>query len=388
MSKTILVLERPPGRGKTAISKAIFNYLNIENENLKRINFSPSTTIEDVFSRIIPKIDGEKVSTQRKEQGLLSILKSSQNYIYYYKQGLMLDEIYLASDVLLEFLYYYLTSIFYEDETKEEGNKNYISPDGFKYEKIGNIAVIATINDAKISNSRTSFSNSFLNLCHSFKLPNYTLKEIEILAEKIIRKETNRLFKKEEFTQLIKCYNISQKYSSKYSEDGGNTFREIFKLGQFVDKCSEIPLEYLLELILCSNIPMSEVENFKIESGLNKISNSLNDLKLKIDNKHLCFDNFVKYELINTKNYEIKTQFIIPQKEAIMKIMIGLLAQRPILLTGDIGTGKTFIIEQLAEIIGAKLKVIQFNSETTSSDIIGRLELTIDIKKINDLKNL
>ncbi len=131
---------------------------------------------------------------------------------------------------------------------------------------------------------------------------------------------------------------------------------------------------------------MSEVENFKIESGLNKISNSLNDLKLKIDNRHLCFDNFLKYELINTKNYEIKTQFTIPQKEAIMKIMIGLLAQRPILLTGDIGTGKTFIIEQLADIIGAKLKVIQFNSETTSSDIIGRLELTIDIKKINDLK--
>ena len=161
---------------------------------------------------------------------------------------------------------------------------------------------------------------------------------------------------------------------------------EILKLGQFVDKCGDIPLEYLLDLILSTNIPASEIDNFRRKTGLNIISNSLNDLKLKIENKYLCFGNFVKYKLINSKNYEIKTQFTISQKEAIMKIMIGLLAERPILLTGDIGTGKTFVIEQLANIIGAKLKVIQFNSETTSSDILGRLELTIDEKKINDLK--
>ena len=384
ISKTILILEGPPGRGKTAISKAIFNYLNIDDENLKRINFSPSTTIEDVFSRIIPKIDGKKVSTQRKEQGLLSILKRSKNSTRYYKQGLILDEINLASDNLLEFLYSYLASIFHEDSSKEDNN--YISPDGVKYEKIGNIGVIATMNDAKLSNSRTSLSNSFLNLCHSFKLPNYSFNEIELLAEKIIRKNKNKLQDKEEFIKVIKCFNISQEISSKYSENGGNTFREILKLGQFVDKCGEIPLDYLLELILINNIPLSDIENFKKKSGLNTISNSLNDLKLKIENNYLCFGDFVKYKLIEPINYEIKTQFTISQKEAVMKMMIGLLAERPILLTGDIGTGKTFVIEQLANLIGVKLKVIQFNSETTSLDIIGRLELSIDKKKINELK--
>ena len=108
IQKTFLVLEEPPGRGKTAIWKAIFSYVNIDNENLKRIDFSPSTIVEDVFSRIIPKIDVEKVSTQRKEQGLLSILLKSRNSTKYYKQGIILDEINLATDELLKFLNSYL----------------------------------------------------------------------------------------------------------------------------------------------------------------------------------------------------------------------------------------------------------------------------------------
>ena len=330
--------------------------------------------IEDVFSRTIPKIDGEKVSTERKEQGLLSILRKSQNSTKYFRQGLILDEINLASDVLLEYLYSYLNSIFNQED--------YISPDGKKYENIGNIGVIATMNDAKLSNSRTSLSISFLNRCHSFKLSDYSNNEIVLLAEKIIRKTTNILSDKDMFIRVMNCFQISQEIAKKYSQTGGNTFREIIKLGQFLDKCKEIPIDYLLELILSRNIPSSEIEVFKARTGLNTISKSLNELKLKIENKHLCFDNFIKYKLINPENYEIKTQFTVPQKEALMKIMIGLLAERPILLTGDIGTGKTFIIEQLANLIGAKLKIIQFNSETTSLDIIGRLELTVDKEKL------
>lgn len=233
------------------------------------------------------------------------------------------------------------------------------------------------MNDAKISNSRTSLSNSFLNLCHSFKLSNYSTNEIILLADEML----NQYCDENEITRFINYYKSSQNYCQKYSENGGNTFREILKLRQFLEKCRNIPLEYLLELILCANIPQSEIENFKNEVLLNNISDSLADLKLKIENNYLCFDNYVKYKLLNDRNNEVKTQFTISQKEAMMKMMIGLLAERQILLTGDIGTGKTFIIEQLANLIGIKLKVIQFNSETTFRDIIGRLELTVDKKK-------
>ena len=374
ISNTVLILDGPPGRGKTAISKAIYNYLNIDGENLKRINFSPSTLIEDVFARTIPKIDAEKVSTERKVQGLLSIIERCQNSEYYYKHGLILDEINLASDMLLEYLYSYLDSILTQG--------SYISPDGVKYKNIGNIGIIATMNDAKLSNSRTSLSNSFINRCHLFKLSDYSSNEKVLLAEQIL---TN--INKDTLIKIMKCFNISEEISSKYSDIGGNNFRDILKLKQFIDKCEEIPIDYLLDLILSRYIPASEMENFLEKTGLNMISNSLNDLKLKIVNNYLCFDKFVKYKLINPKKYGIKEQFTISQKEALMKMMIGLLAERPILLSGDIGTGKTFIVEQLADLIGANLKVIQFNSDTTNLDIIGRLELTIDKNKINTLKN-
>ena len=46
-SRTILIIEGPPGIGKTAISISIFQYLNI---NIERINIYPSTQKEDIFS--------------------------------------------------------------------------------------------------------------------------------------------------------------------------------------------------------------------------------------------------------------------------------------------------------------------------------------------------
>ena len=90
-------------------------------------------------------------------------MKKSPNSTNYYKQGIILDEINLATNELLEFLYSYLISIFYEDELEDENNKNYISPDGVKYERIGNIGVIATMNDANLSSSRFSFLFEFMS---------------------------------------------------------------------------------------------------------------------------------------------------------------------------------------------------------------------------------
>ena len=63
-SNAMLIFEGPPGRGKTEIAMSIFKYLNIE---IKRINLSPSTSKEDIFSRTIPVIDNKKIRTEKKK---------------------------------------------------------------------------------------------------------------------------------------------------------------------------------------------------------------------------------------------------------------------------------------------------------------------------------
>ena len=55
---------------------------------------------------------------------------------------------------------------------------------------------------------------------------------------------------------------------------------------------------------------------------------------------------------------EIENKFTFSQKETINKIIIGIINDFTILLIGDIGAGKTFIIEELSRIFEVNLKVI------------------------------
>ena len=344
IANTILVLEGPPGRGKTAISKCIFDYLNIKT---RRLNFSPSTTKEDIFSRITPKTGKDKILTENENKDLLIILEESKNKNEYYEHGLILDEINLSKDELLEDLYSYLISI------KSQEKKKYTTPEGKQFSEYGNIGVVVTMNGSNMSNSRTSLSSSFLQLCHSFKLSDYTEEEKVLLMGKILNKYIGK-------NDIIKI-------NKKISKNKNYTFREIIKLSNIFEKINNIENRKKIDLIL------------EPEKSLN-----LNDSKLKMDNKYLYFGDYVKYPLNKSHNQELIKQFTYSQKEALIRIMIGLNIEKTILLTGDIGTGKTFIIEELAKLTGSNLKIIQFNYETTSNDLIGRLEL--NKKNLDDLK--
>jgi len=100
---TMLIFEGPPGRGKTAIAMAVYEALGV---NYKRINLSPSTTEEDIFCRTVPIVDKEdNIKTEILKGPLYQVLSNSSNSIEHCRDGLILDEINLASNELLDHLY-------------------------------------------------------------------------------------------------------------------------------------------------------------------------------------------------------------------------------------------------------------------------------------------
>ena len=203
------------------------------------------------------------------------------------------------------------------------------------------------MNDPRLSNTRTSLSNSIINLSHIFKLPNYTEDEMPLSSKNILCSEGT--LTEDKFITAMKCFNNPREYIKNYS-DNGVTLREINKLYKFSKMCPDVPLHILLELIICPYIPLAKVDKFKKDNNLMQTKEEIETPK--IEKGYLCFHKLVQYQVCeNVRDGLIKIQFTQPQKEALMKILIGLLSQKTILLSGDIGSGKTFIIESFLTII-------------------------------------
>lgn len=109
-------------------------------------------------------------------------------------------------------LYSFLLSIFSQNK---ENNNYYISPDGLKFENFGNISVIGTMNNSRLSNSRSSLSSSFINLCHCFKIKNYSEDEIRLLCQtKLLGEE--QIFKFLNFENLYVMFKLIINYYCQY----------------------------------------------------------------------------------------------------------------------------------------------------------------------------
>ncbi|KAA6370671.1 MAG: hypothetical protein EZS28_033801, partial [Streblomastix strix] len=158
-SKAIAIFEGSPGRGKTAVAKAVLEALGLK---ITRINLSPTTTIEDLFGRDMPQADPEGGGfTTRFVPGPLTqvMIMSTQDT---FDQSLpsyaiLIDEINLAEPHLLEVIESFMLEMSKEDRFFLPNGKEIIHKP---------IVIVSTMNGAALSNARSTLSTKLQGASH------------------------------------------------------------------------------------------------------------------------------------------------------------------------------------------------------------------------------
>ncbi|CAF3665321.1 unnamed protein product [Rotaria sp. Silwood1] len=159
-SKTPLLLEGPPGIGKTHVVKQVCGLLNKEYE---RINMSANTTLDQLIGCIIPRVING-VRTFQWQQGLvLSAIRA--------KKWILLDELNLASPEVLEGL----TPLFYRGVTQ------YMIPNSGELVDMKDVLIFATMNPSTICGGRTKLPRSISNLFTIVQLEEYSTEELRLI---------------------------------------------------------------------------------------------------------------------------------------------------------------------------------------------------------------
>ena len=152
-TNSALLLQGPPGIGKTAIVLAVANIVDAE---VERINFSASTSVEQLFGSIVPCVgaDGRRAFVWQDGK-MLSAIRSNK--------WLLLDEVNLAPANVLECLIPLL---------KRDKKLSIPGSDEDPLD-ISDVQIVATMNPVSVGGNRTKLSRSMENLFTVVSLDGY-----------------------------------------------------------------------------------------------------------------------------------------------------------------------------------------------------------------------
>ncbi|KAA6398497.1 MAG: putative midasin nuclear AAA ATPase [Streblomastix strix] len=370
-AQAITIFEGQPGRGKTAISKTILEALGLR---CTRINLSPTATIEDLFGRDMPQASSEGgFVTQFVDGPLTAAMRLSQldnPDLGLPTQAILIDEINLAPPHLLEALETFMLEMGKEDR--------FFLPNGKEVNHMP-IIIIATLNSAALSKSRSQLSPKLQGASHFFQLPQLSQIELSALAKEFLidfeQNDDIGIQKK-----IIKAHHYAaellQRETGIASERDSITLRELLRLQLFHQKCPKLSTDQLIEIVYATQFNLQKAEQLLKQVGVEQTKGDIIPLA---ENGNLKFNNQVYLPLPNIiSDGPLNIPFTAEQRRVASLIAVGVMAQRPVALFGESGAGKTHIIRTLAKTLGKQLGIVQFNTETDSSAIIGALELLGD----------
>ncbi|KAA6375324.1 MAG: putative AAA family ATPase midasin, partial [Streblomastix strix] len=368
-SKAITIFEGSPGRGKTAVAKSVLEALGLK---CTRINLSPTTTVEDLFGRDMPQADPEGGGfTTRFVPGPLTTsmkLSEKDKNQELPSQAILIDEINLAEPHLLEVIESFMLEMGKEDR--------FFLPNG-KEINHKPIVIVATMNSSALSNARSALSTKLQGASHFLRLIPFNECELDVLAQAILEGKINAREQSETLKKIMKAHKAAsemlERETGTASERDSITLRDIFRLRMIRDTCPNFNTDQLIELVYSTQFNRKTAEQFLKSVGVEQTEGDVMPL---IHDRNLVLSNTVQLSIsTETVDGPLDLPLSAEQRRVMRLIGAGVMANRPVALFGESGAGKTHVVRTLAQTVGKKLGVIQFNADTDSSSIIGALEI-------------
>jgi midasin (ATPase involved in ribosome maturation) len=265
-----------------------------------------------------------------------------------------LDEINLASPSLLNILESWIL------EAIEPGK--YMLSNG-EIVNHAPIAVVATMNSAALSKARSALSTKLQGASHFFRLLPFTQNEMHVLSSDILEKAG---FSLDDVDKVLESHRAAAEAVAKESgitaEKDAVTLREILRMADLRRVYPSLSLAHLTELTYAAQLTPSTAISF---FDMMKTTSFAKDCVPSIRERSLYLTDIVKIPLrIENENPKPQLPLTAAQLRVACFVGAGIMANRSVGLFGETGSGKTHIIRTLARAVGARLRIIQFNSET------------------------
>ncbi|GIQ80035.1 hypothetical protein KIPB_000761 [Kipferlia bialata] len=359
------ILKGPPGLAKSSAFEAI---QRATGHRVTRLNLSNSTTVEDLFGRVMSSPEEGAISFEFQKGELTDAIewtpesedKDSLSPI------VLLDELNLAPAAVIDAI----TPLF------KPGTKRLLLPSG-NVMPLRHFHLFATVNPASSSSGRGALDRSLTDNAVLVELPSYRTPEVVAIAHDVLG--CVPYFQTEGRLQRAVEAHFAAGQVMRTTSSGSVTLRELIKMRQLVESTkSSLPLDVLLRLLYVSPVQQPETrERLTRELGL-RVANAdipkamvhYNDNTYSVG--HLRLERGPYTQM--TSEYPLYETVSSTQLRYMQDVTAAVCASRVCLLQGNSDSGKTYIVRALAALSGHKLNIVQLHTDTDTTSITGRLE--------------
>jgi MoxR-like ATPase len=417
MSGSPLLLEGPPGVGKTRMVEEVCRALGFD---LVRINFTSSTTVEDLIGRFVPSVNEhfERVFDWKDGKLLKSLKKVDEaNGI---GAAILFDEINLASPELLDALWELFDPLQTDFHIVSTGESVQIRKSSWKFK----LNVFATMNPASVGGNRNALPRSVLSQFVRVKLLDFSPVELEMIVYSLCSPLVdNGDFTQEMTAMLLSFHRTLDELAreKKIGRKGGVSqfnLRDLKKVITLIaanfpsqrelfarlkdssdsgagasqaDDMRVLPLRKFVKLVYLERLQSKSDRERGFQVLQEKIPAALRMKSLELSLQYsmdINFDHFARIGTIyvpksgrNSAKRRDSGCFVHDRStiEQLEMIAAAVSSSCPILLEGPTCSRKTSVVKELASICNQELLIVNMNQDTDTGELIGSFVLMSSI---------